>query len=576
MDTLEVELPTTSENVVNFEVYGDKEDASPEDLSALRARCMVTLAPYLAGYPWQLDHFELYSSFREPPPWRQTGDRHNALPCIWGSMRFGDSIDDEWFTTWLLRELTRRIPGNTARVWDNDGEFLLIEAAYHLPRWLKPETAGNRVWLRGGALHLLPLPSASAPDLPSLPSAAQALRVLREGRVPTLASLEMQAALEVRLGAYPAQALLNRHMARAMVPAAAAAVLAAQPALAAPAVAAFYERTPQDMAAAARQRRFPPEALVTVVVPLSRCSYAQLAGSLCWAELREAAAAGFAAEAASRRVAAALAGPARVVDEVLAAPPDAEHLEQEMAGAEDDDAWMSAGAGELAAELAAREAEQGGFRGGGATDARAQAAFDPEQMAERVKAFLGGVSGLEGAEGGQGVSFDAAGFWAELGSSLGLPPGAAGVPEGLGDPGFGSDSDEASSFFSDDSADSQGGDLGADIGEVQQQQALRGGPRELGPDLDASPEAMAMDNRWEAATATDSDDEEADDADFDAAYASALAEQLAATRAGATFMCNPDHTPASDPGPGGQQGLPGPASTLAGLLGIRLPDDADA
>ena len=73
-------------------------------------------------------------------------------------------------------------------MWDNDGEFLLIEAAYHLPRWLKPETAGNRVWLRGGAVHLVPLPSAAHPDLPSLPSAAQALRILQDGCVPTLAS----------------------------------------------------------------------------------------------------------------------------------------------------------------------------------------------------------------------------------------------------------------------------------------------------------------------------------------------------------------------------------------------------
>ena len=70
---------------------------------------------------------------------------------------------------------------------------------------------------------------------------------------------EMRTALEARLGAYPAQARLNRHTARATLPAAAAAVLAAEPAMAAPAVAAFYERDVQDMAAAARQRRFPPE-----------------------------------------------------------------------------------------------------------------------------------------------------------------------------------------------------------------------------------------------------------------------------------------------------------------------------
>jgi len=31
------------------------------------------------------------------------------------------------------------------RVCDNDGEFLLIEAADYLPKWLNPDTAENRV-----------------------------------------------------------------------------------------------------------------------------------------------------------------------------------------------------------------------------------------------------------------------------------------------------------------------------------------------------------------------------------------------------------------------------------------------
>lgn len=329
---------------------------------------MTELAPHTAGYPWQLDAFGLTSSAAAPPPWRRPAQP--ALPCLWGSLRFGDAVDDEWFAAWLLRRLTEAVPGTTARVWDNDGEFLLIEAAHALPRWLKPESAGNRLWLRAGALHLLPLPSAAAPDLPSLPSAAQALALLREGRVathagtrpgrgvapalracasvvwawrlgsltgrprqacgqrsvhsvlqhlaslrqgeallfhgtfptrkriqaglllavskghsfvrcrptaycqatlqvkssgknpcflPSAAGAKMQAAVEARLRAYPARARQNRHMARARLPAAAAAVLAAEPALAAPAVAAFYERDAADMTAAARQRRYPPE-----------------------------------------------------------------------------------------------------------------------------------------------------------------------------------------------------------------------------------------------------------------------------------------------------------------------------
>lgn len=31
------------------------------------------------------------------------------------------------------------------RVEDNDGEFLLIEAADYLPKWLNPDTSENRV-----------------------------------------------------------------------------------------------------------------------------------------------------------------------------------------------------------------------------------------------------------------------------------------------------------------------------------------------------------------------------------------------------------------------------------------------
>lgn len=65
------------------------------------------------------------------------------------------------------------------------------------------------------------------------------------------------------------------------------------------------------------------------------------------------------------------------------------HCLQEMAGAEDDVAWMTTGADELDAELAAREAEQGGPPGGTGPTGRAAPSFDPEQMAERVKASPG-------------------------------------------------------------------------------------------------------------------------------------------------------------------------------------------
>lgn len=72
-------------------------------------------------------------------------------------------------------------------MWDNDGDFLLIEAAYALPKWLKPETATNRVWLHNGLLHIAPLPTTAAPDIPSFLSLKQAKQIVQGDQIDTLA-----------------------------------------------------------------------------------------------------------------------------------------------------------------------------------------------------------------------------------------------------------------------------------------------------------------------------------------------------------------------------------------------------
>lgn len=77
-------------------------------------------------------------------------------------------------------------------MWDNDGDFLLIEAAYALPKWLKPDTARNRVWLAGGAVHIVPLPSGPSSVLPASPSIAEALATVASDGVPTLPDAPVQ------------------------------------------------------------------------------------------------------------------------------------------------------------------------------------------------------------------------------------------------------------------------------------------------------------------------------------------------------------------------------------------------
>jgi hypothetical protein len=58
---------------------------------------------------------------------------------------YGDSVEDEWLIVYLLRELSKTFLDLWIKVGDTDGEFLLIEAANALPRWLNPEIADNRV-----------------------------------------------------------------------------------------------------------------------------------------------------------------------------------------------------------------------------------------------------------------------------------------------------------------------------------------------------------------------------------------------------------------------------------------------
>ena len=64
---------------------------------------------------------------------------------LYGRTNYGDSVEDEWLAVYILRELSRVNPDVWVRVVDTDGQFLLIEAAATLPKWLNPEIADFRV-----------------------------------------------------------------------------------------------------------------------------------------------------------------------------------------------------------------------------------------------------------------------------------------------------------------------------------------------------------------------------------------------------------------------------------------------
>ena len=302
---------TVEPDRVAYEVFGtlprragacDADDDVLEALEACRVACAAHLAPFLEGYVWQRDAFRLEIVAAE-------GGSRGVPARLAGATRFGDCVDDEWFIVWLLHELTRAFPTLVARVLDNDGEFLLIECAYHLPRWVKPESVANRAWIRGGRFHLVP-PSADAsvgawarPDVPEGGAASggakldatggitveAALWLVRggDGADPdalraTLAPAEALRAVDARIAGYPEKASENRHDAFAIIPARLARLLddpgGVGRSLVPRAIEAFYHRDPISMRAAAKRCSFPPEDLAPAIVVCTRCSYAMALG----------------------------------------------------------------------------------------------------------------------------------------------------------------------------------------------------------------------------------------------------------------------------------------------------------
>lgn len=236
-----------------------------EELQSLHLQILNYVEPLTAPYIWQHQPFSLSIT---PAP----------VPHLSGHLRFGDNLEDEWFVVHILFEISKKFPNLSIRVWDSDGEFLLIESAFHLPKWLNPETSTNRVFIRRGRLRILP--QSTFRETPSLEEALRFL-VSRDGDdTSTSAPESVQLQLSKKIGEYPERAYKNVQRVRVIVPVSVAWVLKHEPCLISSSIEGFYDRDIDSMKYAARMERFLPrgkqEEMVEVVVRMSRAMYAQL------------------------------------------------------------------------------------------------------------------------------------------------------------------------------------------------------------------------------------------------------------------------------------------------------------
>lgn len=238
----------------------------------------------LKDYIWQREAFELklYPDFARQESLVQDPKSLKDAPQplhLKGRTDFGDSVADEWLIVYILRELSKQFPEAWIRVYDTDGEFLLIEAANALPKWLNPDVAENRVWLSNGHLRIVPVEEKPASPPGSL-GLTQALSFIQKQPEKLVISPFVEDEAFHRIREYPSAISSSLHHALITLPRRLAHILHYNPSYISPAVEAFYLRDPvavkplttKDMSTLT----FPPEDLVTVSVKFTKVGFAQL------------------------------------------------------------------------------------------------------------------------------------------------------------------------------------------------------------------------------------------------------------------------------------------------------------
>ena len=264
-------------------------DAKLDTLAATRSRLNQILRAatdlqkrLLKDYIWQRDAFEL-KFHPQPSSNKQDPARQPALkdsvqrPHLRGRTHFGDSIADEWLVVYLLLELSKQFSDAWIRVYDTDGEFLLIEAASALPKWLNPDIAENRVWISNGHLRIIPIKEGTQPRNLNL---TEALSFIEQQPDKLIISPFIEDEAFYRLREYPSAISSSMHHAFITVPRNLAFILHRNPAYISPAIEAFYLRDPVSAKPLATKDistlQFPPEDFVTVSVKFTKVGYAQL------------------------------------------------------------------------------------------------------------------------------------------------------------------------------------------------------------------------------------------------------------------------------------------------------------
>ena len=265
------------EEFVEFRLYPDLEKyaesckgkrettfSTESFLSTLRTIILSHLQPELSRYIWHEGLFDLRCNSQGGPQ-----------PYLFGRVSLGDGLEDEWFVTHLLLKISKTIPGLVASVVDADGDFMLIEAAEHLPDWLEPETSENRTFIFDGEIQIVPITDVPRPTLQS------ALEFIRHNSAKTKASDVIQQTIKNRLQGYTLERTIQEtHKCRVVLPRKLAQLLTAYSQSITSITSCLSSAAPKDVTRASLLKSTCPRGsgldLVPIQVTFTRLQFAQL------------------------------------------------------------------------------------------------------------------------------------------------------------------------------------------------------------------------------------------------------------------------------------------------------------
>jgi hypothetical protein len=204
-------------------------------------------------------------------------DRNGWFLC--GAIQYGDYIEDEWFLTYLAMRISEANHDAMVRVADNDGEFLLIEAADYLDDWMTPETSSNRVWIIGGDVYILPIAMNESLSLESFSLAACVPLLRLQFRDESFrASLQIQRAIRSKtVDVFPQKLNVIDHHIATIVPLWLASLLKSNSAIVGKSVAALSSIAVGDIAKRVQNVDFAGnDELVSISIRMTKAQYAQM------------------------------------------------------------------------------------------------------------------------------------------------------------------------------------------------------------------------------------------------------------------------------------------------------------